>query len=209
MDKELVGDEYRSELSPWLANGALSARYIYHECQRYKKENPGQKGQVDCFISQCYFRDYFRLWYMHHGFKGFSPYGIYDRTYYEWKDATQASNMTEIVRWQQGLTGIPIIDALMRDMNATGFMNHRGRMMVASYLVLDLKQDWRHGAYYFEDKLIDYDVCSNWGGWNFSVGLGPGRVLVFNAVNQSIKLNATSAADYIRLWIPELAHVPN
>jgi deoxyribodipyrimidine photolyase len=97
----------------------------------------------------------------------------------------------------------------MRDLNATGFMNHRGRMMVASYLVLDLRQDWRHGAYYFEEKNIDYDCCSNWGGWNFSVGLGPGRTLIFNAVLQGIKLNSSSAADYIREWCPELKNVQN
>ena len=68
----------------------------------------------------------------------FSSYGIYNRTYYDWKD-----DATTITRWRDGMTGIPIIDALMREMNFTGFMSNRGRQVVAAYLALDLKQDWR------------------------------------------------------------------
>lgn len=80
------------------------------------------------------------------------------------------------------MTGLPIIDALMREMNETGFMPNRGRMVVASYFAMDLKQDWRYGAHYFEEKLIDYDCSSNYHGWQFSAGLGPGRVLIFNSL---------------------------
>jgi deoxyribodipyrimidine photo-lyase len=77
---------------------------------------------------------------------------------------------------------MPFVDALMRELNTTGFMPNRGRMVVASYLTMDLKQDWRYGAHYFEEKLIDHDVASNYGGWNFSSGIGPGQVLVFNSL---------------------------
>lgn len=101
---------------------------------------------------------------------------------------------------------MPIIDALMRDMNKTGFMPNRGRMVVACYLTMDLKQDWRHGAHYFEEKLIDYDVHSNYGGWNFSSGIGPGRVLIFNTIKQS--KDHDKNGEYIKMWVPELSNVP-
>lgn len=101
---------------------------------------------------------------------------------------------------------MPLIDALMRDLNATGFMPNRGRMIVACYLTMDLRQDWRQGAYYFEEKLIDHDVQSNYGGWSFSSGIGPGRVLVFNSVKQSKDFDKNG--DYIKMWVPELKKVP-
>mmetsp|Transcript_45369 Transcript_45369/g.33148 ORF Transcript_45369/g.33148 Transcript_45369/m.33148 type:complete len:160 (-) Transcript_45369:33-512(-) len=101
---------------------------------------------------------------------------------------------------------MPLIDALMRELNETGFMPNRGRMVAACYLAMDLRQDWRHGAHYFEDKLIDYDVESNYGGWNFSAGIGPGRVLVFNTVKQS--RDHDKDGKYIKAWVPELKKVP-
>ena len=70
----------------------------------------------------------------------------------------------------------------MREMNTHGFMPNRGRMVVASYLTHDLKIDWRLGANYFEKMLVDHDPASNYGGWVFSSGLGPGRVLIFNTL---------------------------
>ena len=104
------------------------------------------------------------------------------------------------------MTGVPIIDALMREMNFTGFMPNRGRMVVSSYFAMDLKQDWRFGAHYFEEKLIDHDVQSNYGGWSFSAGIGPGRVLVFNSLTQSMKFDPEGK--YIKMWCPELTNVP-
>lgn len=138
---------------------------------------------------------------MKYGNKIFSSYGIYNREYYNW-----ATDMNIVKRWREGNTGIPLIDALMRDMNETGFMPNRGRMIVACYLAMDLKQDWRYGAHYFEEKLIDHDVQSNYGGWCFSAGIGPGRVLVFNSVKQS--KDHDKHGDYIKMWVPELKKVP-
>ena len=100
---------------------------------------------------------------------------------------------------------MPLIDALMRDMNTTGFMPNRGRMIVACYLTMDLKQDWRWGAHYFEEKLIDHDVQSNYGGWAFSSGIGPGRVLIFNSLKQSRDFDKEGR--YIKMWVPELKNV--
>ena len=114
---------------------------------------------------------------MRYGNKVFSEYGIYDREYYSWK-----VDKNIIERWRTGKTGMPLIDALMREMKLTGFMPNRGRMVVACYLTMDLKQDWRYGAHYFEEKLIDHDVQSNYGGWAFSSNIGPGRVCIFNSL---------------------------
>ena len=101
---------------------------------------------------------------------------------------------------------MPYIDALMRDMNATGFMPNRGRMAVSCYLTLDLKQDWRFGAHYFEEKLIDHDVHSNTGGWATQAGIGPGRINRFNSLKQSKDFD--KAGFYIKSWCPELKNVP-
>ena len=101
---------------------------------------------------------------------------------------------------------MPLIDALMREMNQTGFMPNRGRMIVACYLTMDLKQDWRWGAFHFEQMLIDHDVQSNTGGWNGSAGIGVGRVLVFNSIKQS--RDHDKLGKYIKLWVPELKDMP-
>ena len=102
---------------------------------------------------------------------------------------------------------MPLVDALMREMNATGFMSNRGRQIVACYFAMDLKQDWRYGAHYFEEKLIDHDVQSNYGGWSSSAGIGAGQVRAFNTTLQSTKFDPEGA--YIRMWVTELANVPN
>ena len=77
---------------------------------------------------------------------------------------------------------MPLIDAFMRCLKKTGYIPNRGRQLCASYLTLDLKIDWRFGATWFEENLIDHDECSNFGGWSFVAGLGPARVDAFNVV---------------------------
>lgn len=135
---------------------------------------------VDKFVDELFWRDFYKLWFIYQGSKPFYRYGIHDRNYYNWK-----ANMEIINKWKQGMTGMPLIDALMRDMNRTGYMSNRGRQIVAAYLTLDLGMDWRFGAHHFEEVLVDHDVTSNYGGWNAASGLGPGKVLNFNALRQS------------------------
>ena len=118
-----------------------------------------------------------------------------------WEDKVE-----DLQRWKEGKTGLPLIDALMREMNESGFMPNRGRMVAASYLTHDLRIDWREGAAHFEEKLIDHDVTSNYGGWNWSAGIGSGRPLIFNALKQS--KDHDKKGDYIRTWVKELSHLP-
>lgn len=196
---QLLGSEYSSKLSPWLANGTLSPRQVYHATHEFMKKHRSNES-TKVFIDELFWRDFNKYWFMRFGNKAFSEYGIYDRTYYAWKTDPET-----VERWRQGQTGMPIIDALMREMNHTGFMPNRGRMIVACYLVQDLKQDWRYGAHHFQEMLIDHDVTSNYGGWNFSSGIGPGRVLVFNSLKQSRDFDASGK--YIKRWCPELKEI--
>merc|ERR1719484_512031 len=101
---------------------------------------------------------------------------------------------------------MPLVDANMRELLATGFMSNRGRQKVASYLVLDLGLDWRLGAEHFEEHLVDYTPEANWGNWHAAAGLSGGRVNRFNILKQSKDYDPKG--DYVKLWIPELAKVP-
>ena len=113
-----------------------------------------------------------------------------------------------LAAWQAGLTGYPVVDAVMRELAATGFMHNRARMVVASFLSKDLNIDWREGAAHFARHLVDGDVASNVGNWQWVAGTGvdtrPGRI--FNPTRQGQRYDPNG--DYVRRWIPELAAVP-
>lgn len=108
-----------------------------------------------------------------------------------------------LARWKAGQTGVPLIDANMRELAATGYMSARGRMVTASYFTKDLKIDWQLGADHFESLLIDYDVCVNWGTWMGVGAWGPRR---FDVAMQAKEYDAEG--EYVLHWLPELAKVP-
>jgi deoxyribodipyrimidine photo-lyase len=110
--------------------------------------------------------------------------------------------------WAEGRTGVPFIDANMRELAETGFMSNRGRQNVASFLVRDLKVNWQMGAEYFESQLLDYDPCSNWCNWNYVAGVGsdPREDRYFNILTQA--KNYDNNGDFVRIWCPELKDVP-
>ncbi|WVQ99946.1 hypothetical protein IAU59_007089 [Kwoniella sp. CBS 9459] len=112
-------------------------------------------------------------------------------------------------RWCEGTTGVPFIDANMRELRETGWMSNRGRQNVASFLTKDLYCDWRIGAEFFEMHLVDYDTCSNWGNWQYQAGVGndPRSSRQFNPLKQAKDYDADNA--YVRLWLPELKDVPD
>jgi deoxyribodipyrimidine photo-lyase len=197
----LLGADYSSKFSPWLALGCISPRFIYEEIKRYEKERVDNQSTY-WLIFELIWRDYFRFMCKKHGNKFFQLGGLKNNVN-KWK-----RDETVFWKWANGETGIPFVDANMRELNETGFMSNRGRQNVASFLVNDLRIDWRWGASYFESSLIDYDVCSNWGNWMYIAGVGndPRENRYFNILRQAQQHD--SRGDYVRYWIPELAGLP-
>jgi deoxyribodipyrimidine photo-lyase len=114
------------------------------------------------------------------------------------------SNLKHFEAWCNGQTGVPFIDANMRELKATGFMSNRGRQNVASFLTKDLQIEWWWGAMYFESMLVDYDVCSNWGNWNYVAGIGndPRPNRYFNILKQASSYDPDNS--FVKHWCPEL-----
>ena len=193
----LIGMDYSSKFSPWLALGCISPRTIYEEVKKYERERK-KNDSTYWLIFELIWRDYFRFIAKKHGDKIFDIQGIRHQ-----KDSWRRDK-AQFQRWVEGLTGVPFVDANMRELKATGFMSNRGRQNVASYLVNDLGIDWTWGASYFESQLIDYDVCSNWGNWMYVGGVGndPRENRYFNILRQAN--NYDKKGDFVRLWIPEL-----
>ena len=161
----LLGTDYSSKFSPWLANGSLSPKMIYWEIKRYETEI--QKNQSTYWlIFELIWRDYFKFISLKHGNKVFKIGGIKEREYH-WK--TDGKLFSE---WAEGRTSEPFVNANMIELNQTGWMSNRGRQNVASFLAKDMKMDWRLGAAYFESLLVDYDVHSNYGNWMYVSGVG-------------------------------------
>lgn len=161
----LLGADYSSKLSPWLANGSLSARTIYQEVKRYESERVRNQSTY-WLVFELIWRDYFWFLMRRYGSRMFALSGPM-RRYRTWRD-----DELDFERWRLGRTGEPFIDANMRELAATGYMSNRGRQNVASYLARDLQVNWLWGAEYFESVLVDYDPASNYGNWTYTVGVG-------------------------------------
>ena len=183
-------------LSAHLKFGTLSPRETYHHMQSL-----GRKVHAG-LIRQLYWRDF---WY-HIAY--FYPH-VFGNAFHEkynnlqWKHNDKGFNA-----WCEGMTGFPIVDAGMRQLNETGFMHNRVRMIVASFLIKDLHISWRRGEQYFAQKLVDYDPCINNGNWQWvaSTGCDPQPYFrIFNPWLQQKKYDP--ACTYIKQWIPELKHI--
>ena len=162
----MVGADYSSKFSAWLALGCISPRFIYDELKKYELQF-GANQSTYWLIFELLWRDYFRFMMKKHNAKFFQQAGIQDKGM-----SINKHNTQELQKWINGETDVDFVDANMIELKHTGFMSNRGRQNVASYLCNDLKLDWRYGAAYFEQQLIDYDVCSNWGNWAYLAGVG-------------------------------------
>ena len=202
----LLGKNYSTKFSPWLAIGSLSPRMIFHKIKEYEKLKNVQPDQSTYWvIFELIWRDYFKFICLKHGNKVFFEGGIKgSRGPWTWKQ-----DMNLFMKWANGETGVPFIDANMKELLLTGWMSNRGRQNVASFLVKDLNLDWRMGAEWFESLLIDSDVCSNYGNWNYLAGIGndPRESRKFNIIKQASDYDEDG--DYVRTWVPVLKKLAN
>ena len=197
----LIGADYSSKFSAWIALGCLSPREVYWEIKKYEQLHGDSDSTYSLFL-ELLWRDYFRYMFKKYGNKFFQKAG------FKGVAPDEGENQDEFFElWKNAKTGIPFIDANMRELNSTGFMSNRGRQNVASFLVKDLKVNWMWGAAYFEEKLIDYCPANNWGNWAYIAGVGndPRQYRHFNVLKQAMDYDPQG--DYIRLWIPELATI--
>jgi len=190
----LIGKDYSSKFSPWLANGSISARFIYYKLNEYEKIIDKNESTYWLFF-ELIWRDFFKYVSMQHNNKFFSKDGIYGNNK-EW------SSDEKIFRdWINGKTSEPFVNANMIELSKTGFMSNRGRQNVANFLTKELKIDWRIGAEYFEAMLIDYDVHSNYGNWLYNAGIGNDSMPFrkFNPTLQSDRYDPNK--NYEKLWL--------
>jgi deoxyribodipyrimidine photo-lyase len=197
----MLGSDYSAKFSAWLALGCLSPRFIYEQVQKYESERV-KNDSTYWLVFELLWRDFFRFICAKHGNKIFYLSGLQGLDI-PWKEDWKRFQL-----WQEGMTGYPLVDANMREIAATGYMSNRGRQNVASFLTKNLGINWLMGAEWFESLLIDYDVCSNYGNWNYTAGVGNDArgFRYFNISKQSRDYDRNG--DYIRHWLPELASVP-
>ena len=161
----LVGLDYSSKFSPWLANGSLSPRSIYWAVKDYEKTIQ-KNSSTYWLVFELIWRDYFKYISLKHGHRIFQLGGILQKNY-RWKTDPHL-----FVDWANGHTAEPFVNANMIELKTTGWMSNRGRQNVASYFAKNMWMDWRMGAAYFESLLLDYDVHSNYGNWMYVSGVG-------------------------------------
>ncbi|MCH4553535.1 MULTISPECIES: cryptochrome/photolyase family protein [Aestuariibaculum] len=178
-----------SKLGPHLRFGTVSVRVMANKANQSKNE---------VFLQELIWREFFMqiLWHFPHTVtKSFKP--SYDRII--WRN-----NEEEFKAWCEGKTGYPLVDAGMRQLNATGFMHNRVRMLVGSFLCKHLLIDWRWGEAYFAEKLHDYEMASNIGNWQWVAGSGVDAAPYFRIFNPTTQIEKFDKnLEYIRQWVPE------
>ncbi|USX24426.1 DASH family cryptochrome [Oxalobacteraceae bacterium OTU3CINTB1] len=163
---QLNGADFSTGFSRWLWSGAVSARTIDTRLRAYEEQN-GATDSSYWIRFELLWRDHFRFLHLKHGAALYRKRGLLATL-----PAQLAHDDEKMLRWREGRTGQPLVDAGMRELAATGFLSNRMRQIVASYLIYELECDWRAGAAWFEAQLIDYDVYSNQGNWLYIAGRG-------------------------------------
>lgn len=191
----LIGVDYSSKLSAWLANGSISPRIIYWEVKKFESDIIKNQDTY-WLIFELIWRDYFKYVSLKHHDAIFKLGGVLNST------CNTKINEKDKHNWINGLTKEPFVNANMKELLETGWMSNRGRQNVASFWSKELNQDWRIGAAYFESMLIDYDVHSNWGNWMYASGVGNDpRNRKFNIKSQAERYDATGK--YQRMWLQQ------
>ena len=189
-----------SSLSPYLRFGMLGLRQAVSSARQAMAKKRGAGAEV--WLNELIWREFYIqiLYHFPHVSKTAFNKSL---AHIPWRN-----NASEFEAWKRGETGVPVVDAAMRQLKETGWMHNRARMIVASYLVKDLLVDWRWGETWFMENLLDGDIAANNGGWQWTAGTGTDAApyfRIFNPVLQSEKFDPNG--DYIRKWVPELKDV--
>ncbi|HET6553149.1 MAG TPA: deoxyribodipyrimidine photo-lyase [Dyella sp.] len=203
--RDLPGRHGTSRLSPHLHFGEISPRQIHRQLlDRAAATSARRRPDIEPYLRELGWREFAHHLLYHFPRTPTENFNAqFDRL--RWSDAAASA----IERWQQGRTGIPLVDAGMRELWHSGWMHNRVRMVVASFLTKNLRQHWRHGARWFWDTLVDADLANNTLGWQWVAGTGADAApyfRVFNPVMQAQKFDPRG--DYLRRWLPELADAP-
>jgi len=195
-----------SRLSPHLHFGEISPRTVWHAAKDRLRGSRSRRLQagVTSFLRELGWREFGH--HLLHHFPHTTDAPLREQfAAFPWSDDEDA-----LAAWQRGATGYPIVDAGMRELWTTGWMHNRVRMVVASFLVKDLLVDWRHGARWFWDTLVDADLANNTLGWQWTAGCGADAApffRIFNPVSQGERFDPQGA--YVRKWVPEVAGLPD
>ncbi|KAF8540078.1 DNA photolyase, FAD-binding/Cryptochrome [Trichophaea hybrida] len=218
----LLGEDFSCKFAAYFAQGCLSARSVHKVMCAFEEGIPwtsvldlnsqnipsplgfgkGENKGTASIRFELLWRDYFRLCALKFGPKVFSLSGYRGDTDYKWKPLGEARDAFS--RLQRGCTGMGLVDASMRELYLTGWTSNRARQNVASYLAKRMGVDWRLGAEWYEMLLVDYDMASNWGNWQYNAGVGNdprGEGRVFNQVKQGRDYD--KGGEYIRTWCEE------
>ncbi len=201
--RNLPGEAGTSALSAALAFGTLSPRQAWAAAQAMvpAARSDEERQAITVWEQELAWREFYQQALFHIPQLAEGPYRA------QWRRFPWENDPQRFEAWREGLTGVPIVDAAMRQLNATGWMHNRCRMIVASFLVKDLITDWRWGEGAFMERLVDGDLAANNGGWQWSAssGMDPKPLRIFNPYTQAARFDPEAV--YIRRWLPELAHV--
>jgi deoxyribodipyrimidine photo-lyase len=202
-NRDLPAIDGTSKLSAYLRFGCISIRRMIEDCtEALHHASAKQQASINKFVDELIWREFYIAVMYHY------PRLVHSNYRHEFDTMPWKSNEKIFKAWKEGRTGYPLIDAGMRQLNQTGWMHNRVRMVVASFLTKDLLHDWRRGAAYFEAKLLDIETSSNNGGWQWaaSTGVDPKPLRIFNPRLQSERFDAKG--EYIKRFVPELQKVP-
>lgn len=193
-----------SSLSPYIRFGMIGLRQAVHTAkhsnvQTFQLSNP---SSAETWLNELIWREFY-IQILYH-----FPYVVRTAFNKSLANIPWRNNASEFDAWKMGETGVPVVDAAMRQLKEIGWMHNRARMIAASYLVKDLLIDWRWGEAWFMENLLDGDIAANNGGWQWTAGTGTDAApyfRIFNPVLQSAKFDPNG--DYIRRWVPELSAV--
>ena len=188
-----------SKLSPFIKFGQIHVEMIWNECEKVKPKKLG----ISKFLAEIGWREF------NHTLINHFPHMLKNNYSKKFDQFPWEKNSKYLTAWKKGLTGYPIVDAGMRELNSTGWMHNRVRMIVGSFLVKHLLIDWKEGEKYFRNCLLDYSPASNVAGWQWVAGSGADAApyfRIFNPILQGEKFD--KEGEYVKKWVPELKDIP-